>query len=38
MACTTILVGKGASVDGSTLIARNDDGGNDFKKYVIIEV
>ena len=37
MACTTILVGKGASVDGSTLIARNDDGGSDFKKYVVRE-
>ena len=25
MACTTLLVGKTASYDGSTLIARNDD-------------
>ena len=25
MACTTILVGKGASYDGSTIIARNED-------------
>ena len=25
MACTTILVGKKASYDGSTIIARNDD-------------
>lgn len=25
MACTTILVGKGVSYDGSTLISRNDD-------------
>ncbi|USS88560.1 C69 family dipeptidase [Fructilactobacillus hinvesii] len=24
-ACTSVLVGKGASVDGSTMIARNDD-------------
>ncbi len=24
-ACTTILVGKNASLDGSTMIARNDD-------------
>lgn len=24
-ACTTILVGKKASLDGSTMIARNDD-------------
>ena len=37
MPCTTILVGKKASYDGSTMIARNDDaGGNHFtaKKYV----
>lgn len=27
MACTTILVGKKASYDGSTMIARNDDSG-----------
>lgn len=25
MSCTTILVGKGASADGSTMVARNDD-------------
>ena len=25
MACTTVLVGKNASYDGSTMIARNDD-------------
>ena len=39
MPCTTILVGKRASYDGSTMIARNDDaGGNHFtaKKYVIV--
>ena len=24
-ACTTILVGKNASIDGTTMIARNDD-------------
>ncbi|MFR0959834.1 MAG: C69 family dipeptidase, partial [Enterococcus sp.] len=24
-ACTTVLVGKNASVDGSTMIARNED-------------
>ena len=29
MACTTILVGKKASYDGSTMIARNDDSGSD---------
>lgn len=36
MACTTILVGKKASYDGSTLIARNDDGYFDEKKLVIV--
>lgn len=39
MACTTILVGKNASYDGSTIIARNDDSGAGHyspKKYVII--
>ena len=36
MACTTILVGKKASYDGSTLIARNDDGGFEPKRVVII--
>ena len=28
MACTTILVGKNASYDGSTIIARNEDSPN----------
>ena len=28
MPCTTILVGKNASIDGSTMIARNDDNAN----------
>ncbi|MBQ2461266.1 MAG: C69 family dipeptidase, partial [Clostridia bacterium] len=28
MPCTTILVGKKASYDGSTLMARNEDAGN----------
>ena len=40
MACTTILVGKKASYDGSTIIARNDDSGAGNytpKKYVIIK-
>ncbi len=37
MACTTILVGKKASYDGSTMIARNDDGFFDVKKLVIVE-
>ena len=39
MACTTILVGKNASYDGSTLVARNDDCGADnftVKKFVAI--
>ena len=40
MACTTILVGKKASYDGSTMIARNDDSGAGNytpKKYVIVK-
>ncbi len=37
MACTTILVGKTASNDGSTMIARNDDGHFDVKKLVVVE-
>ena len=36
MPCTTILVGKNASSDGSTLIARNDDGAFDTKKVVVV--
>ena len=36
MSCTTILVGKKASYDGSTLIARNDDGYFDEKKLIVI--
>ena len=39
MACTTILVGKKASYDGSTMIARNDDspsGQFTAKKFVVI--
>lgn len=39
MACTTILVGKNASYDGSTMIARNDDSGSGHftaKKYVVV--
>ncbi len=39
MACTTILVGKNASYDGSTMIARNDDSGSGHftpKKMVVV--
>ena len=36
MPCTTILVGKKASYDGSTLIARNDDGFFDEKKLIVV--
>ncbi|MCR5112879.1 MAG: C69 family dipeptidase [Acholeplasmatales bacterium] len=37
MACTTILVGKKASYNGSTMIARNDDGHFDVKKLIVVE-
>ncbi len=37
MPCTTILVGKKASNDGSTMIARTDDGHFDVKKMVVVE-
>ncbi len=39
MACTTILIGKNASYDGSTMIARNDDSGSGHftaKKFVTV--
>ena len=36
MSCTTILVGRKASNDQSTLIARTDDGHFDVKKWVVI--
>ncbi len=35
MPCTTILVGKKASHDGSTIIARNDDGGFEAKRVLV---
>ncbi len=37
--CTTILVGKAASYDGSTLIARNEDAGTAVnpKKFVVVQ-
>ena len=40
MACTTILVGRRASYDGSTMIARNDDSGSGVftaKRFTVIE-
>ena len=39
MACTTILVGRNASYDGSTMIARNDDSGSGHftaKKFTVV--
>ncbi len=39
MACTTILVGKNASYDGSTLVARNEDspsGMYNSKKFIVV--
>jgi dipeptidase len=37
MPCTTVLVGKKASNDNSTMIARTDDGHFDTKKIVVVE-
>ena len=37
MSCTTILVGKNASNDHSTMIARTDDGHFDVKKLIVVE-
>ena len=36
MSCTTILVGRKASNDGSTMISRTDDGHFDVKKMVVV--
>ena len=36
MSCTTVLVGRKASNDGSTMIARTDDGHFDVKKLVVV--
>ena len=39
MPCTTILVGRKASYDGSTIIARNDDSGAGYftpKKFTVV--
>ena len=35
MPCTTLLVGKKASYDGSTMISRTDDGHFDEKKIIV---
>lgn len=40
MPCTTLLVGKKATYDGSTMIARNEDSGAGHynpKKFVVVE-
>ena len=37
MSCTTVLVGKRASNDNSTMIARTDDGHFDVKKTIVVE-
>lgn len=37
MSCTTILVGKKASYDGSTIISRNDDGNFEPKKVIVVK-
>ena len=36
MSCTTVLVGRKASNDGSTMIARTDDGHFDVKKLIAV--
>ena len=36
MPCTTVLVGRKASNDGSTMIARTDDGQFDIKKLIVV--
>ena len=37
MSCTTVLVGKNASNDRSTMISRTDDGFFDVKKLIVVE-
>ena len=37
MSCTTVLVGKKASHDHSTMISRTDDGFFDVKKLIVVE-
>ena len=38
MPCTTILAGKKATADGSTLVARNEDFGHVFnpKRFIVV--
>lgn len=38
MPCTTILAGKKATADGSTLVARNEDFGHAFnpKRFIVV--
>ena len=39
MACTTVLVGKEASYDGSTIVARNEDSPSEIynaKHFVVV--
>ena len=36
MSCTTVLVGAKASHDGSTMIARTEDGHFDVKKMIVV--
>jgi len=37
MPCTTVMVGRNASNDRSTMIARTDDGHYDVKKMIVVE-
>ena len=37
MGCTTLLVGRKAANDNSTMIARTDDGHFDVKKLIVVE-
>ena len=37
MPCTTVLVGRKASNDGSTIIGRTDDGHFDVKKMIVVD-